>query len=82
MTTPEMLKKAADARTAIAAADTEQKNAALLAMADALAGGKDAVLAANRADVEAARGLISPVMIDRLSLNASRIDAMLSSGIS
>ncbi len=76
MTTPEMLKKAADARTAIAAADTEQKNAALLAMADALAGGKDAVLAANRADVEAARGLISPVMIDRLSLNASRIDAM------
>lgn len=54
----------------------EKINAALLAMADELIEGTDEILAQNLCDVEAARGQISEVMIDRLSLSASRIEAM------
>ncbi len=54
----------------------EQINAALLLMADELLSGAEEILAANASDVEAARGSISDVMIDRLSLSKSRIEAM------
>lgn len=53
-----------------------EKNRALLAMADALIEEKENILAANAKDVEAARGTVSDVMIDRLSLSASRIEGM------
>ena len=45
-------------------------------MADALEAAAPAVLAANGLDVEAARGSISSVMVDRLALNEARIAAM------
>lgn len=54
----------------------EQKNSALLAMADSLECNSQAILDANKLDVDAARGSISAVMIDRLTLTAQRIKDM------
>ena len=45
-------------------------------MADQLIENTDAILAANALDVEAAKGNISDVMIDRLMLSAERISGM------
>ena len=73
MTTVEIMKKAREASPAIKTAGTGIKNAALLYMADMLIADMDDILKANAADVEAARGKISDVMIDRLSLNEKRI---------
>ncbi len=72
----DMLTAAKAAKAQIAALTTEQKNNALLKMADALLANTDDILAANAVDVENARGKISDVMIDRLMLNADRITAM------
>ena len=76
MTTKEILTAAKACAPAVAAADTQQKNNALLAMADALQARAQEILAANALDVEAAKGHISTVMLDRLSLNEARIDGM------
>ena len=76
MTTQELLQLARDARTAMAAADTGTKNRALMCMADALLTHTDAILAANAQDLEAARGTISEVMLDRLALSPERIAGM------
>ena len=78
MTTAEILKNANAAKAALAALSAEEKNKALLAMADALTEDKDAILAANASDMEKAEveGRFSRVMLDRLSLNEARIAAM------
>lgn len=76
MTTHEILTAASAARSAALLLSTEDKNRALFAMADALIDRCDAILTANAADVDAARGTISDVMLDRLSLNPPRIVAM------
>ncbi len=76
MTTREILIAAKAAAPVLAAADTELKNKALLAMADALEGDTAAILEANALDMEAAAGHIQPVMLDRLALNESRIKGM------
>ena len=76
MTTLELLQQARGAKGAMALADTETKNRALLAMADALLEHQQAILTANQADLEAARGTISEVMLDRLALNPERIAGM------
>ena len=76
MTTLEMLRNAKAAWPELATAGTEKKNAALMAMADALEKDYAAILEANAADVEAARGSISYVMIDRLRLDEKRIAGM------
>ena len=76
MTTLEMLKNAKAAWPELATAGTEKKNAALMAMADALEKDCAAILEANAADVEAARGSISDVMLDRLRLDEKRIAGM------
>ena len=76
MTTKEILIKAKACAPTIAILDTERKNAALLAMADALVAATEDILAANAQDIQAAQGIIAPVMLDRLSLNDSRIQAM------
>lgn len=76
MTTAELLCAARDAKTSAAALSTAQKNRLLDAMAGALLEHTDQILAANAADVEAARATISPVMIDRLSLTPDRIAGM------
>ena len=71
-----MLTRAKAAKTAIAALTTNEKNAALAAMADALEANQDAILAANQMDLDNAPGTISPVMIDRLALSPARIAGM------
>ena len=76
MTTKEILNAAQAAKIAMALAGTEKKNAALLAMAQALLERQEEILAANREDVEAARGAIGEVMLDRLRLSGPRIEGM------
>ncbi len=76
MTTLEILKVTKEAKTDIAFAAAEVKNKALGFMAEELLNNTDEILAANDKDVKAAKGKISDVMIDRLSLSADRIKAM------
>lgn len=75
-TTIEMMRSAKSAAPALSAAPTEQKNQALLQMADCLQASSEEILRENALDVEEARGTVSDVMIDRLSLTGERIDAM------
>ena len=76
ITTHDILLSAREARPALQRTSTEEKNAALLAMADALERNAAAILAANAQDMEAARGHISEVMLDRLALTEGRIAGM------
>lgn len=76
MTTQEMLKLAREAKTSMMLADTDTKNAALLAMAEELIAGTDEILAENEKDLAASKGVISDVMLDRLALSKSRIEGM------
>ena len=71
-----MLEAAKAAKTEIAGLTTEQKNAALNAMAEALLARQDAILSANAQDLEAAAQHISDVMLDRLRLTQARIAGM------
>ena len=65
------------ASTVVAQLTTEQKNAALLAMADALESGMADILEANRADMERERANgMSESMLDRLMLNETRVRDM------
>ena len=73
-----ILNNAKDTVRLLAGVSDECLNAALLSMADAIEEDTDAILAANDRDVEAARGIISDVMIDRLRLSPDRIRAMAS----
>lgn len=74
--TLELCKAAKRASAEIAALTTDQKNDALAMMAQALLDNTDPILKANAEDVAAARGTISDVMIDRLSLSEARIAGM------
>ena len=57
--------------------DTETKNRALLAIADALVGAREEILAANREDVAAGENSgMTRAFLDRLSLSPERIDGM------
>ena len=76
MTTTELLKKTKAAWGSIRDASAEDKNNILLAMADALQDNAGSILEANSLDMDKARGVISEVMLDRLSLDNARIDAM------
>ena len=76
MTTLDILKQAKAAKSELAKLGSEDKNNALLAMADALEENCATILEENKKDVEAARGKITDVMIDRLSLDESRIKGM------
>ena len=71
-----MLNQAKAAKSKIACLTSEQKNAALNAMADALLDNQEAILQANALDLEAAKGTVSQVMLDRLLLTGSRIAGM------
>ena len=71
-----MLTAAQSAKMEIAQLTTEQKDAALLAMAQALIDNADRILAANARDMEAAKGTVSDVMLDRLQLTEARIAGM------
>ena len=76
MTTIDILKKTKAAWKHINNASAETKNALLLAMADSLERNRAVILVENRADMEAARGHISDVMLDRLYLDEKRLAAM------
>ena len=76
MTTMELLRRARQAKTALALADGDAKNRALNAMADALLDNAQAILTANGLDLIEAKGTVSPVMLDRLALNEERIFGM------
>ncbi len=71
-----MLTDAKAAKSIVSRLTTAQKNAALEAMADALTDHEQDILTANAADMEAARGNISEVMLDRLQLTPDRIVGM------
>ncbi|MEF2836368.1 MAG: glutamate-5-semialdehyde dehydrogenase [Oscillospiraceae bacterium] len=71
-----MLEAAKAAKTEITSLTTEQKNAALNAMADALIAHEADILTANALDLEAAKGTVSDVMLDRLQLTSARIAGM------
>ena len=71
-----LLEAALASKPALAALSTEEKQAVLLTMADALEADTDAILAANALDLAAAQDTIAPVMQDRLRLTAGRIADM------
>ena len=71
-----MLEAAKAAKFSVTALTTDQKNAALEAMAQALIDGQDNILAANAQDMENARGKVAQVMLDRLLLTPDRIAGM------
>ena len=75
-TTQEQLALAGSAKKSINTASTALKNQALEAMACQLLKATEAILAANQIDMEAARGKISEVMLDRLFLDQERIAGM------
>ena len=75
-TTQEQLALARSAKKSINTANTALKNQALDAMASQLLKATEAILVANQIDMEAARGKISEVMLDRLFLDQERIAGM------
>ena len=72
----EMLEAAKAAKSTIACLTAGEKNAALNAMADSLLKCEAGSLEANQLDLEAARGHVSEVMLDRLRLTSDRIAGM------
>lgn len=75
-TTQEQLALARSAKKSINTASTALKNQALDAMASQFLKATEAILVANQIDMEAARGKISEVMLDRLFLDQERIAGM------
>lgn len=76
MTTQDILKRAKAAAPSLSNLATDRKNAAIEAMAASLEAAAETILAANQLDMDAARGHISDVMLDRLMLTGERIRAM------
>ena len=76
MTTQDILRAARAAAPALAAAGSDLKNRALLAMAESLLAHEAGILEANALDLDAAKERISPVMLDRLRLTPARVAAM------
>ena len=73
----EIGREARRAARALALAPAAQKNKALTAMAKAIRRSRAAILAANAEDrAEAKSGGATPAFLDRLSLDAGRVDAM------
>jgi glutamate-5-semialdehyde dehydrogenase len=73
----EMAVRARAASAGLAKMTTDEKDAALLAVADALEGARGAICEANAADVARAKEAgIAPAMLDRLTLTPARFDAM------
>ena len=76
VSTQEQFEQVQSVKKSINTASEAVKNQALLAMADHLLAATEEILAANAIDMEAAKGKISDVMLDRLYLDAGRIEAM------
>ena len=71
-----MLMAAKAAKIEVSNLTTDQKNAALEAMANSLVASTEEILAANVLDLEKAKGTVSTVMLDRLLLTKERIAGM------
>ncbi len=72
-----MCKNARKASLALASSDTEKRNCALNAMADALVARADEIIEANKKDLaRAVENNMSDAMLDRLTLNVDRINAI------
>ena len=71
-----MLEAAKAAKSQIACLTAQEKNAALNAMADSLLRCEKEILDANTLDLEAAKGQVTDVMLDRLRLTPERIAGM------
>ena len=76
ITTIEIMKQAKAAAPSLAVIDENKKNEAIETMAQELLAAKEEILGANEIDVENSRGVISDVMIDRLTLTSQRIEDM------
>ncbi len=77
MTLLEKAKLAKQAASQMVALTTEEKNQALLAMADALEGNISYILEVNAKDIEAAKQAnVTDALIDRLALSETRIHDM------
>ncbi len=75
-----VVRQAREAFPAVSRAATDQKNAALRAMAKRLREARGTILSANAEDVrEAQRDGLSAAMIDRLALNDKRLEEMIRS---
>jgi glutamate-5-semialdehyde dehydrogenase len=67
---------AREAAATLREADTATKNKALLAAADAIRAQQDKILAANAEDIKSAASRnLSPALMDRLKLDAKRVEA-------
>ena len=76
-TIQQMGERAREAASALALAGAEEKNGALAAIAAALGQGTGEILAANRADLDAARADgMAPAMLDRLALDQKRVQSI------
>ena len=73
MTVAEILAEAKKASRALAGLSAEKKNEALLRIAEAIEADTAEILSENALDMEAAKGQIGDVMLDRLFLNEKRI---------
>ncbi|MBO5039493.1 MAG: glutamate-5-semialdehyde dehydrogenase [Clostridia bacterium] len=73
MTTKEILIKAKNAKNELLLLSTEDKNKALDAMAQAILENEEEILSENALDLNAAKGVISDVMLDRLALDHKRV---------
>ena len=76
ISTLDILKAGKAAWPALRRADDALRQKAMHAMADALVANSDAILQANRLDMQQAAGTLSAVMLDRLALSESRIQGM------
>ena len=72
----ELAKNAKKATRGLRTLSAERRNAALNLVAQKLRTQKAEILAANKLDLEASVGKISDAMMDRLTLNDTRIEAM------
>ncbi|MBI3000874.1 MAG: glutamate-5-semialdehyde dehydrogenase [Deltaproteobacteria bacterium] len=73
----ELGKRAKEASRRLAKLSSEEKNLALLRMAERLEGEREAILGENRKDLDLARAAgLSSALLDRIALNPARIQAM------
>ena len=73
----EMARAAKAASPVVANASVEQRNAALLAIREAIAEDREAILNANEQDLEQGRiSGLDEALLDRLALNPARLDAV------
>ncbi len=74
----ELGQKAKRAAAVLAKTDTQQKNAALDAIAEHMQARRDAIMAANQLDLDAGRDNgLDDAMLDRLALTPARFDGMI-----